>query len=162
MKGTLRRQSLCLGTVGASSASYILQDAQCHMLWPRHYHGNQILFFKKYIYILRAAGTAPQAAAHSASWGYHGLPSQRAVRTAKIKLIVASRRVLRKRTVEFLQRMVVSALHAPSADRSKIYSRIMHSPSVSVGPLRGKKQGRRTNQPGSSAVPGTTFEGSSR
>jgi hypothetical protein len=36
MKGTLRRQSLCLGTVGASGASYILQDAQCHLLWPGH------------------------------------------------------------------------------------------------------------------------------
>jgi hypothetical protein len=28
MKGTLRRQSLCLGTVGACGASYILRDAQ--------------------------------------------------------------------------------------------------------------------------------------
>jgi hypothetical protein len=33
-KGTLRHQSLCLGTVGASGASYILQRAQCHVLWP--------------------------------------------------------------------------------------------------------------------------------
>ena len=53
--------------------------------------------------------TALQSAARSARWGYHGYPSQRAVRAAKIKLIVASRRALRKRTVKFLQRMVVSA-----------------------------------------------------
>jgi hypothetical protein len=43
MKGTLRRQSLCLGTVGASGARYILQDDQCYLLWPGRYHGNQIL-----------------------------------------------------------------------------------------------------------------------
>jgi hypothetical protein len=43
MKGTLLRQSLCLGTVGAFCTSYILQDAQCHLLWPGHYHSNQIL-----------------------------------------------------------------------------------------------------------------------
>jgi hypothetical protein len=43
MKGTLCRHSLWLGTVGAPGASYILQDAQCHLLWPGHYHGNQIL-----------------------------------------------------------------------------------------------------------------------
>ena len=104
MKGTLRRQSLCLGTVGASGASYILQDAQYHLLWPGHYHGNQILF-KKNISCARSAGTAPQAAARSARWGYHGLLPQRAVRTAKIKLIVASRRALCKRTVKFLQRI---------------------------------------------------------
>jgi hypothetical protein len=36
MEGTLRRQSVCVGTVGASGASYILQDAQCHLLWPGH------------------------------------------------------------------------------------------------------------------------------
>jgi hypothetical protein len=36
MKGTLRRQSLCLGTVGASGASHILLGAQCHLLWPGH------------------------------------------------------------------------------------------------------------------------------
>jgi hypothetical protein len=36
MKGTLRRESLCLGTVGASGASYILQDPQCHLLWSGH------------------------------------------------------------------------------------------------------------------------------
>jgi hypothetical protein len=36
MKGTLRRQSLCLGTVGVSGASYILEGAQCHLLWPGH------------------------------------------------------------------------------------------------------------------------------
>jgi hypothetical protein len=88
--------------VGASCSSYILQDAQCHLPWHGHYHGNQILLKK---IILRAAGTAPQFAARCARWGYHGLPSQRAVRAAKIKLIVASRRALRKRTVKFLQRI---------------------------------------------------------
>jgi hypothetical protein len=113
MKGTLRRQNLCLGTVGAPGASYIFQDAQCHLLWPGHYLGNNILLKKNII--LRVAGTAPQAAARSARWGYHGLSSPRAVRTAKIKLIVASRRALCKRIVKFLQRMVVSALHAPAA-----------------------------------------------
>jgi hypothetical protein len=60
MKGTLLRQSLCLGTVGASCASYIIHDAHCHLLWRGHYHGDQI--FKKY-YPARAAGTAPQARA---------------------------------------------------------------------------------------------------
>jgi hypothetical protein len=50
VEGTLRRQSLCLGTVVASGASYTLQDAQRHLLWPGHYmyHGNQILFKKNY------------------------------------------------------------------------------------------------------------------
>jgi hypothetical protein len=71
-------------------------------------------YLKKKLSCVRA-GTAAQAAAHSARWGYHGLPSQPAVRAAKIKLIVASRRALRKRTVKFLQRMVVSALRARPA-----------------------------------------------
>jgi hypothetical protein len=58
-------------------------------------------------------GATPQCAARFARWGYYGLPSQRAVRVAKMKLIVASCRALCKCTVKFLQRMGVSALHAP-------------------------------------------------
>ena len=33
MKGTLRRQSLCLGTVGASGASYILRPVPPVVAW---------------------------------------------------------------------------------------------------------------------------------
>jgi hypothetical protein len=84
MEGTLRHQRLCLGTVGASGASYILQDAQCHLLWPGHWPDFINI-------IVRAVGTAPQSAARSARWVYHGLPSKRAVRAAKIKLIITSR-----------------------------------------------------------------------
>jgi hypothetical protein len=73
-----------------------------------------IRFYKNII--VRAAGTAPQSAARSARWGYHGLPSQRAVRAAKIKLIITSRDVCCKRTVKCLQRSGVSALHAAAAN----------------------------------------------
>ena len=110
MKGTLGRQSLYfIGTVGASGASYILQDAQCHLLWPGH--SSDFINI-----VLRAAGTAPQSArARSARWGYHGLPPERAVRAAKIKFIITARDAFCKRTVKCLQRSGVSALHAPPA-----------------------------------------------
>jgi hypothetical protein len=58
-------------------------------------------------------GTEPQSAVRGARWSYRSLFSRHAVRAAKILLIIASRDVWCKRTVNFLQRMVVSALHAP-------------------------------------------------
>jgi hypothetical protein len=66
--------------------------------------------FKKII--LRAAGTEPQSAVRGARWSYRGPFPRRALRAAKIKLIIASRDPWCKRTVKCLQRIGVSALHA--------------------------------------------------
>jgi len=72
-------------------------------------HGRKNTFTK---IILRAARTEPQSAVRGARWSYRGPFSRRALRAAKIKLIIASRDAWCKRTVKCLQCTFVSALHA--------------------------------------------------
>jgi hypothetical protein len=81
-------------------------------------HGRKNTFKK---IILRAAGTEPQSAVRGARWSYRGPFPRRAVRAAKIKLIITSRDAWCKQTVKCLQRSGVNALHAPPPPRARLF-----------------------------------------